>query len=201
MSRRSGAPSKGDRREQALLDAAEELLAAVPFEEVTVDAIAKGAGISRAAVYFYFGSKQDVLAALVARTMTAVRQGADLAADDAATPPAELAERAARAVARVWQEHGTVMRAAVDHAFAHPDIGAAWTAVVEEFAAVMTRVLLRAGLPDSTGPQGAAALAAALCWMTERTFYRAACVPDPDWDGTAATVAEVWRRVMAAPAA
>ncbi|MFC9250253.1 helix-turn-helix domain-containing protein [Amycolatopsis thailandensis] len=34
--------------------------------------IAKGAGISRGSLYFYFGSKQEVLAALVARTVASL---------------------------------------------------------------------------------------------------------------------------------
>ncbi|WP_307821929.1 TetR family transcriptional regulator [Streptomyces coffeae] len=52
MGGRSDAPRKGDLREQALLDAAEALLEHTSLEELTVEAIAKGAGISRGSLYF-----------------------------------------------------------------------------------------------------------------------------------------------------
>ncbi|WP_236076255.1 hypothetical protein [Streptomyces coffeae] len=60
----------------------------------------------------------------------------------------------------------------------------------------MPQVLQRAGIPDDNGPDGAAALAHALCWMTERNFYRAACSPENDFARATATTAETWRRVM-----
>ncbi|WPB95626.1 TetR/AcrR family transcriptional regulator [Streptomyces malaysiensis] len=196
MGRRGAAPRKGDLREQALLDAAEALLEHTSLEELTVEAIAKGAGISRGSLYFYFGNKHEVLAALVERTMRTIRAEADSTAQDAASPPVDVVERAVHGVERVWREHGTVMRAAVDYSALHPVIGSAWNDTVEAFARSMTQVLKRAGIPDEHGPDGAAALAGALCWMTERTFYRAACSPGEDLAHATATTMEIWRRVM-----
>src|SRR4051812_6589403 len=57
--RRREAPRKGDLREQAILDAAEALLESETLDTLTVEAIARGAGITRNALYFYFASKQD----------------------------------------------------------------------------------------------------------------------------------------------
>ncbi|MBO3676984.1 TetR/AcrR family transcriptional regulator [Streptomyces violaceusniger] len=196
MGRRSAAPRKGDLREQALLDAAEALLEHTSLEELTVEAIAKGAGISRGSLYFYFGNKHEVLAALVERTMRTIRAAADSTAQDAASPPVDVMERAVHGVERVWREHGTVMRAAVDYSALHPVVGSAWNDTVDAFAQAMTQVLGRAGIPDEDGPGGAAALARALCWMTERTFYRAACSPGEDLAEATATTVEIWRRVM-----
>jgi hypothetical protein len=62
----------------------------------------------------------------------------------------------------------------------------------------MTHVLKSAGLPDGDGPGSAQALADALCWMTERTFYRAAGTPDGDLGRASATIIEIWRKVMTA---
>ncbi|PNG94629.1 TetR/AcrR family transcriptional regulator [Streptomyces malaysiensis] len=196
MGRRGAAPRKGDLREQALLDAAEALLEHTSLEELTVEAIAKGAGISRGSLYFYFGNKHEVLAALVERTMRTIRAEADSTAQDAASPPVDVMERAVHGVERVWREHGTVMRAAVDYSALHPVIGSAWNDTVEAFARSMTQVLKRTGIPDEHGPDGAAALAGALCWMTERAFYRAACSPGEDLAHATATTMEIWRRVM-----
>ncbi|WP_217145156.1 TetR/AcrR family transcriptional regulator [Streptomyces sp. AC627_RSS907] len=196
MGRRRDAPSKGDLREQALLDAAEELLEQTSLENLTVEAIAQKAGISRGSLYFYFGSKHEVLAALVERTMRTIRTHADATAREDSAPPVEAMERAVHATEEVWRAHSTVMRAAVDYSALHPVIGAAWSETVERFAVTMTQVLTSAGIPDDDGPDGASALATALCWMTERTFYRAACAPDGDLDRASATISEIWRRVI-----
>lgn len=197
MGRRGDAPSKGDKREQALLDAAETLLERTGLEQLTVDAIAKGAGISRGSLYFYFGSKQEVLAALVDRTVATIQADAAGAAGDLASSPEDAMEKAVRRVERAWREHGTVLRAAVDHAIAHPAIGAAWNGTAEVFADSMKDVLVRAGVPDGPGPADAAALARALCWMTERTFYQAARGPDEALTRAAETSIAIWRRVIA----
>ncbi|MEB8338089.1 TetR/AcrR family transcriptional regulator [Streptomyces endophyticus] len=195
MARRKETLRKGDLREQALLDTAEALLQHTSFEDLTVEAIAKGAGISRGSLYFYFGNKHEVLAALVERTIRAVRATADTAQDEAAAPDAAM-ERAVRGVEQVWRDHGTVMRAAVDYSALHPVIAGAWNDTVEAFARTMTQVLRRAGVPGGDGPEDAAALAHALCWMTERTFYRAACSPEPDLARATATTIGIWHRIM-----
>jgi AcrR family transcriptional regulator len=197
VGRRGHAPSKGDRREQALLDAAETLLEQTGLEQMTVDAIAKGAGISRGSLYFYFGSKQEVLASLVDRTMATIQADAASTAGDLDSSPEDAMEKAVRRVERTWREHGTVMRAAVDHAIAHPAIGAAWNRTVEIFADTMKDVLVRAGAPDGPGTTDASALARALCWMTERTFYQAARGPDEALTRAAETSIEIWRRTIA----
>jgi AcrR family transcriptional regulator len=199
VGRRGGAPSKGDRREQALLDAAETLLERGGLEQMTVDAIATGAGISRGSLYFYFGSKQEVLAALVDRTVAVVRADASLTARDAAADPVVAMEEAVRRVERTWREHGTVMRAAVDNAAGHPGIRAAWQETVEMFAATMTDLLVRAGVPDGSGTADAPALARALCWMTERAFYQASCASEEMLARAGETSTEIWRRIMAGP--
>lgn len=66
---RRGIERKGDVRERAILDTCEALLADKGYDAMTVGDIAQGAGITRGALYFYFGSKHEVVAALVARTV------------------------------------------------------------------------------------------------------------------------------------
>lgn len=83
--RRSARPS-GDDREQAILATAEQLLDARPFAEISVDDLAKGAGISRPTFYFYFGSKEAVLLTLWERVIreadTALEQAASAATSE-----------------------------------------------------------------------------------------------------------------------
>ncbi|MDJ0359038.1 TetR/AcrR family transcriptional regulator [Rhodococcus sp. H29-C3] len=55
----------GDERQQAILASAELLLNGRPFRDVSIDDLARGAGISRPTFYFYFQSKDAVLLALI----------------------------------------------------------------------------------------------------------------------------------------
>ena len=54
------------RREQ-ILDAANELFAERGYEEVTIDDIAQGAGVTRGLVHHYFGGRKDVFIGLLER--------------------------------------------------------------------------------------------------------------------------------------
>ncbi|SFQ25258.1 MULTISPECIES: TetR/AcrR family transcriptional regulator [Actinomadura] len=170
--RRREAPRKGDLREQAILDAAEEQLGTQTLDRMTVESIARGAGITRNALYFYFASKQDVLTALVRRTVEQVANDAASTAADTGTEPAERIVRAVHNTERHWIQHGVVMRAAVELGAVIPEIGAMWTETVERYITVTTEVMLSGGL-SAEGPGSAEDVARALCWMTERNFYYA----------------------------
>ncbi|KAA8969803.1 TetR/AcrR family transcriptional regulator [Mycobacterium sp.] len=85
-SRRSTRPS-GDDRELAILATAEHLLEQRPLADISVDDLAKGAGLSRPAFYFYFPSKDAVLLTLFERVIVE----ADSALEDmVAHPPADV---------------------------------------------------------------------------------------------------------------
>src|ERR1700740_3268269 len=66
--RRSARPS-GDDRELAILTTAERLLQQRPLADISVDDLAKGAGLSRPTFYFYFPSKDAVLLTLFERVI------------------------------------------------------------------------------------------------------------------------------------
>jgi AcrR family transcriptional regulator len=83
--RRSTRPS-GDDREQAILATALRLLDERAEHEISVDDLAKGAGISRPTFYFYFPSKDAVLMTLLERVITEVDAAWDLLV---ANPPQE----------------------------------------------------------------------------------------------------------------
>lgn len=59
----------GDDREQAILETATRLLDERPLHEISVDDLARGAGISRPTFYFYFPSKDAVLMTLIERVI------------------------------------------------------------------------------------------------------------------------------------
>src|SRR5438105_7943849 len=65
---RRGTRPSGEERETAILATAERLLEEQrPIQEISVDDLARGAGISRPSFYFYFPSKDAVFLTLVDR--------------------------------------------------------------------------------------------------------------------------------------
>ncbi|EYT81362.1 TetR family transcriptional regulator [Streptomyces sp. Tu 6176] len=188
-SRRS-AERKGDVRERAILDTCEALLADKGYEAMTVGDIAEGAGITRGALYFYFGSKQEVVTGLVARTVEHLweRSRATAQADD----PRRAVTAAMRRTVELWTEHGLVMRTAIDLSLTVPEIGALWNRTADLFVTAITAVLERAGVRTGTGPDEAPAMARALCWMIERTFYHASQGSPGELEVASATCEHIW---------
>ena len=111
-------PTKGDQRERALLDAARAAFRERPIGQVTIDELAGAAGIARSGFYFYFESKQALLAALVDEVIGENDQEmAEWLASDG-LDRAALRLGLARAFAR-WQVDGRWLR----EAFLNPDPG------------------------------------------------------------------------------
>ena len=74
----------GDDRERAILEAFERLLEEKALHAISIDEVARGAGISRPTFYFYFASKDAVLLTLLDRVVAE----ADAATLDASLLPA-----------------------------------------------------------------------------------------------------------------
>lgn len=91
-------------REQAILDAAGELVAEGGMGAVQIAAVAKRAGIAAGTVYRYFPSKTDLVAELVAalavRELDAMRASADAAPGPLSALAAAIATFAARSLSR-----------------------------------------------------------------------------------------------------
>src|ERR1700754_1902788 len=85
--RRSSRPS-GDDREAAILRTAERLLEEKPLTEISVDDLAKGAGISRPTFYFYFPSRDAVVLTLFERVIVEADATFEGRAEDYSADPA-----------------------------------------------------------------------------------------------------------------
>jgi TetR/AcrR family transcriptional regulator, ethionamide resistance regulator len=109
--RRRG-PTKGDLKEQAILETCEPLLGERQLRGITVDELAAGAGLSRPSFYFYFESKNGVLRALVERIADEMYTESERWLESSDDPPAEIAMRSFVASAWLWREHGPALRAA-----------------------------------------------------------------------------------------
>ena len=163
---------KGDRREQAILQCAYETLLTEPLRTVSIDHLAKGAGISRSSFYFYFESKWQVLSALLSSVTDDVFKASSMIFDrpDGISPEAAL-EHAISEVIAVWERHGHVLREVGDAAAAEPALQAQWDRILGRFIDAAAAAIDRdraAGIAADGPPSRA--LAAALMWMGERNL-------------------------------
>ncbi len=75
-----------DARREQLLASGARLLATRPYDEVSIEEIARAAGVSKGLLYHYFPTKRDFLIAALERGQDEL---ADLTAPDPNLPPAE----------------------------------------------------------------------------------------------------------------
>jgi AcrR family transcriptional regulator len=163
------ARASGDEREQAILETAERLLGERSLPEISVDDLARGAGISRPTFYFYFPSKEAVLLALMDRLVEEARSGValDRLGDD---PPGVIRDGLA-AIKRTLREHRAVTLAAVVARTTSPAMRELWAQVIGRFVAE-TAAAIEAERARGAAPPGPPAreLAIALNRMNERVL-------------------------------
>jgi AcrR family transcriptional regulator len=192
-------PAKGDLKEQAILETCERLLGDRSLNEITVDELAAGAGISRPSFYFYFESKDAVLRALVEGVADEMYRESERWLERSAGPPAEIALHSIEASARLWKEHGPVLRAAHQAWGAVPGMREFWEDTVGRFVQQSARTIRderRAG--DAPGGPDPEALAKALIWMNERCFYTSSLGLGPalSEDELVPTLTAIWLRAI-----
>jgi AcrR family transcriptional regulator len=187
----------GDDRERAILATAERLLEERSLHEISVDDLARGAGISRPTFYFYFPSKEAVILTLLDRVVAEARRGIrfDRLADD---PPGALRHGLA-AIHETFGAHRAVTLAAIEARAASSHVRELWAAVMEDFVAETT-VAIEAERARGAAPDGAPArdLAIALNWMNERVLQATfeGDAPAIGEDAVRDALLEVWLRAI-----
>ncbi len=148
-----------------------ELAGERPFRDLTVEQIARGAGLSRSAFYTHFRDKHDLLAVAVHEVADELYRMADIWWRGKG-PPAERVHAALEGVTAVYSEHAALLRIAVEVSTYDEDVRVLWMgamerlieATAEHIRAEQTRGLISPGL-DARGS------AEALVWMNERCAY------------------------------
>jgi len=169
---RQDRPSKGDRRERALLDAAGRLLATGRFAGVSVAEIAEEAEISRAAFYFYFASKQALLASLIDEAVSDFNaQILGVLDPERFATPADAVRATVEAAARLWWDHRAVLLASSELGATIPEV---YERTMQNMAIVRrptVELLQRHGrVPEASNLDDATRLVMILMLMTERNF-------------------------------
>jgi TetR/AcrR family transcriptional regulator, ethionamide resistance regulator len=188
-------PSKRAAVEASVLAATEALLAeGRTFAELPVEEIARRAGMSRPAFYFYFRDKSDLLMRLTedgaAELEVAARAWWDEARAAGLRPALER-------VLRIYRDHGVLLRAVVETSAYDPTVAEFWRAVVDRFVEGNRRTFAAEQEAGRMPPFAAQETAFALCWMLERACYqRLVRGEDMLVEEFVSALAGVWERAL-----
>ena len=169
--RRQTRPS-GDDREQAILATAERLLVERPLSAISVDDLARGAGISRPTFYFYFASKDAVLLTLLDH-VAAEADAATRRAFEAPVPGVrEGWRRAIAAYFETFRARRALTLAWAEARSTNAEVRALWAQALEGWVQRCTTAI-QAERARGAAPEGVAArdLAVTLNSMNERVLY------------------------------
>lgn len=162
----------GDERERTILATFEALLEERSFHAISIDDIARGAGISRPTFYFYFASKEAVLLSLfermIAEGMGAQGDALERLSDD----PAAAIRESLTAYFRAFGSHRAVTLAGADARVSSAEVRALWEGIMEVWVAQVATAI-EAERVRGSAPAGVPArdLAIALVRMNESSFY------------------------------
>ena len=193
----------GDDREAAILEAAELLLETHSLHELSIDQIARGAGISRSSFYFYFPSKEAVLLSLMDRVVSQANERRDDALAAAGPDPRGLVRAGITAFYETFREHRAVALAAAESRTNLPDASELWSRVMDGWVTMTAGVIeyqQQAGnVPPS--PVSARDLATALNLMNERVLHATFAQDTPSIDESAVvdTLVSIWLSAILGP--
>ncbi len=184
-------PARGDRRRSALLRSLDEHLLDASLESVNIADIARAAGVTRSAFYFYFENKQSAVAALVedmydeAVAATALLGGSD--------PPAQNIEATIRALFGAWERHQHIYRAMLDARATSAPVREMWESDRASFVPLVAEVIdgERAAGRAPAGPD-ASDLATVLLELNDRALERLARGDGLSREALTDTVVHVW---------
>jgi AcrR family transcriptional regulator len=176
---RRAARTSGDDRELAILTTAERLLAERPLSAVSVDDLARGAGISRPTFYFYFASKDAVLLTLLDRVvaeadaaMTAAETAMGGISAEADQVPRALWRQAISAYYDTFRQHRGLTLSWAEARFTNHEVRELWATVFEGWVS-RSAAAIEVERARGAAPPGLPArdLAVALNSMNERVLY------------------------------
>ncbi len=192
--RRALRPS-GDDREQAILATAERLLQERSLADISVDDLARGAGLSRPTFYFYFKSKEAVLLSLLEPVIARADSEFDGAIQRLPTDPRRVWRNGIKAFFTAFSTHRPLARAATEALATNTELRTTWLGFMQKWidqtAAMITAERERGAAPHTIP---AADLATSLNQMNERTMMAALSAETPavDEERVVDTLTHIW---------
>ena len=192
--RRAARPS-GDERQQAILDTAARLIQQRSFADISVDDLAKGAGISRPTFYFYFASKEAVLLSLMDPLITRADTGFDAAMDTMPNEPHEAIRRGIEIFFSSFGSHPATARAGAEAVNSSPEFRAIWAGLMQKWIG-LTAALINAERQRGAAPETLPALdlATSLNLMNEKMMMATLADdrPSVEHDRVVETLTHIW---------
>jgi AcrR family transcriptional regulator len=191
--------ASGDERQRAILATAERLLEERPLAEISVEDLARGAGISRPTFYFYFPSKDAVLLTLVDRMVEQASASRETAIAKLAEEPREGVRLALQDSFEVFGSRRAVILAAAELRTTNAEARELWSQVMEGWIADASAVI-EAERARGAAPPGLPArdLATALVQMNERAHYAAFAGEQPALaeERLLDVIVDIWMRAI-----
>lgn len=153
------------------MQTAERLLQERSLAEISVDDLARGAGISRSAFYFYFASKDAVVLTLVDRMVEEAAASRDEISKRIADDPATGLRASIEVFYETFGAHRAVVAAAADLTATNAEARALWSQIMEGWVSDAAEQI-EAERQRGAAPAGPPAhdLATALVQMNERVL-------------------------------
>ena len=182
--------------ELAIFEATERLLQTKSLHEISVAQILCEAGVSRAAFYYYFASKHDVVASLLAQVFDQIFASIEPWTGGFEHSSPEVLRRSLLTGVDLWTQQGHILAAAIENMNTAPQLRKLWVAFLDRFTEAVAHEIERERT-DGTAPPGppARAIAGALVWGSERVLYLGLRGLDQAVDGVAAAgdaLLELW---------
>jgi AcrR family transcriptional regulator len=154
--------------ETAVREALLRLLSSgIPFKKLTVDELARAAGLSRTAFYFYFPSKEQALMSAATEVTAELYERADTWWHGEG-PPEERVRSALTGILDVYVQHAALLRAAVELTSYSQDFEDFYKALLDRFVRATADHLRREHDAGRLRPLDFDVVAEALVWMSER---------------------------------
>ena len=163
--------------------------------DISVDDLAKGAGLSRPTFYFYFKSKEAVLLSLLEPMIARADAEYHGAAQRLPADPRRVWRAGIKAFFVAFDSHRAVARAGAEAVSQSAEVRAVWSGFMQKWidqtAALITAERTRGAAPETIP---AADLATSLNQMNERTMMAALSAERPavDRDRVVDTLAHIW---------
>ncbi len=152
------------------MQTAERLLGERALSEISVDDLARGAGISRPAFYFYFPSKDAVMLTLLDRMVEEATSARDEVFERASEPAVALRETT-RIFYETFGAHRAVVRAVAEMSATNAEARALWSQVMQGWVEHLAEKI-ESERERGAAPRGLSArsLATALVQLNERVL-------------------------------
>ena len=174
----------GDDRKLAILATAERLLEVHPLAGISVDDLAKGAGISRPTFYFYFASKEAVLLTLLDRVVgeadAALETLIESVSANEKIDRIKLWRNGIALFLEAFGSHKGVVRAGQSARATNAEVQQLWSMFMQKWISHTTDIILaeraRGTAPDTLP---AHELATTLNLLNERVFFASFTAEQP----------------------